>query len=155
MDRQHYRTIILHTAQMVMIPKQIHEQLVSTYGPIAPSYATFKNWCNEHRFGRTSVQDEPRSGRPDEVVMPGKIDRLAHLIENYPKISRASLCWSPSCNSQEDCGGPLEAQKAERSLGATRAVTSQQDRSLDSCARPFEVVWQPLLSPQIETDHGR
>ena len=38
------------------------------YGECAPSYATVKRWAEEFRQGRSSLEDEPRSGRPPEAV---------------------------------------------------------------------------------------
>ena len=44
--------------------KQIHGELADIYGSSAPSYAQVKFWVGEFKCGRTSLEDEARSGRP-------------------------------------------------------------------------------------------
>jgi len=49
-------------------PQQIYNQTTVVYGECAPSYATVKCWAAEFRQGRSSLEDEPQSGRPSEAV---------------------------------------------------------------------------------------
>ena len=44
--------------------KEIHDELADVYGSSAPSYAQIKFWVGEFKRGRTSLEDEARSGRP-------------------------------------------------------------------------------------------
>ena len=44
--------------------KEIHGKLANVYGSSAPSYAQVKFWVGEFKCGRTSLEDEARSGRP-------------------------------------------------------------------------------------------
>ena len=44
--------------------KEIHGKLADVYGSSAPSYAQVKFWVGEFKRGRTSLEDEARSGRP-------------------------------------------------------------------------------------------
>ena len=46
------------------IGKEIHGELADVYGSSAPSYAQVKFWVGEFKRGRTSLEDEARSGRP-------------------------------------------------------------------------------------------
>jgi histone-lysine N-methyltransferase SETMAR len=48
--------------------KEIHNRLVVVYGNESPVYSTVAKWNAEFRRGRTSLKDDPRSGRPVEVV---------------------------------------------------------------------------------------
>ena len=43
--------------------KEIHGELADVYGSSAPSYAQVKFCVEEFKRGRTSVEDEARSGR--------------------------------------------------------------------------------------------
>lgn len=54
--------------------------MVATLGDDAPSYSTIKKWAAEFRHGRTSVEDDPRSGRPTEVVSRENIDEVQELV---------------------------------------------------------------------------
>ena len=59
-------------------PKEIRVDMFRTLKYQAPSYATVKRWCNEfNKFGKTTVEDEPRPERPrtvncEETVLTGK-----------------------------------------------------------------------------------
>ena len=44
--------------------KGIHGKLADVYGTSAPSYAQVKFWVGEFKRGRTSLENEARSGRP-------------------------------------------------------------------------------------------
>ena len=44
--------------------KEIHGELADVYGSSAPSYAHVKFWVGEFKRGRTSLEDEARSGCP-------------------------------------------------------------------------------------------
>ena len=44
--------------------KEIHCELATVYGSSAPSYAQVKFWVGEFKRGRTSLEDEARSGLP-------------------------------------------------------------------------------------------
>ena len=44
--------------------KEIHGELADVYWSFAPSYAQVKFWVVEFKRGRTSLEDEARSGRP-------------------------------------------------------------------------------------------
>ena len=42
--------------------KEIDGELGNVYGSSAPSYAQFKFWVGEFKRGKTSLEDEARSG---------------------------------------------------------------------------------------------
>ena len=52
--------------------QEIDWELTNVDGSSAPSYAQVKFWVGEFKCGRTSLEDETRSGRPldatDEVI---------------------------------------------------------------------------------------
>lgn len=91
MDKQIYRSIILHLHNRGNPPSQIHEELVQTYGEEAPSYSTVKYWVRSFRFGVKSVDDAPREGRPNSAIMQQNIDDIARMIEHDPKIGIRTL----------------------------------------------------------------
>ena len=67
-----YRVIIRYLCLKGKTGKEIHGELSDVYGSSAPSYAQVKFWVGEFKRGRTSLEDEARSGRPldatDEVM---------------------------------------------------------------------------------------
>ena len=70
-NKIHYRAVIevikFLTLENVP-PKQIHNRMTVVYGECAPSYATVKCWAAEFRQGRSSLEDEPQSGRPLSLI---------------------------------------------------------------------------------------
>ena len=63
-----YRAVIEFLTPENVLPQQIHNRMVVVHGENAPSYATFKRWAAEFRRGRTSLEGNPRPGRPAEAV---------------------------------------------------------------------------------------
>ena len=51
---------------------QSPERLTQAFGDLAPSCATVFNWFAEFKRGRTSFEDEERSGRPLRAVTEDK-----------------------------------------------------------------------------------
>ena len=67
-----YRAVIEFLTLENVQPQQIHNRMIVVYGENAPSYATVKRWAAEFRRGRTSLEDDPRSGRPSDAVLSVK-----------------------------------------------------------------------------------
>ena len=49
-------------------------------GDDAPSYSMVKNWVAEFKHGRTSNEDEYRSGCPVGVEMPEMVDKVHEVV---------------------------------------------------------------------------
>jgi len=73
-----YRAVIEFLTLENVQPQQIHNRMIIVYGEDAPSYATVKRWAVEFRRGRTSLEDDPRSGRPSDAVC----EENCHAVEN-------------------------------------------------------------------------
>ena len=59
-----YRAVIRYLYLKGKTGKEIHGELADVYGSSAPSYAQVKFWLGEFKRGRTSSEDEARSGCP-------------------------------------------------------------------------------------------
>ena len=59
-----YRAVVRYLYLKGKTGKEIHGELANVYGSSAPSYAQVKFWVGEFKRGRTSLEDEARSGRP-------------------------------------------------------------------------------------------
>jgi histone-lysine N-methyltransferase SETMAR len=79
-----YRAVIEFLTLENVQPQQIHNRMTIVYGDNAPSYATVKRWAAEFRRGRTSLEDDPRSGRPSDVVC----EENCHAVENIVMQNR-------------------------------------------------------------------
>ena len=63
-SKAEYRAVIRYLYLKGKTSKEIHGKLANVYGSSAPSYVKVKFWVREFKRGRTSLEDEARSGRP-------------------------------------------------------------------------------------------
>ena len=61
-------------------PSEILKELVSVYGEGVMSRKQVSVWCKAFSDGRTSVEDEPRSGRPCTSSGADQVNRVDALI---------------------------------------------------------------------------
>ena len=66
--------------------KEIHSQLADVYGSSAPSYARVKFWVGEFKRGRTSLEDEARSGRPLDATNEEMCKKVRDLVYSDRRI---------------------------------------------------------------------
>ena len=59
-----YSAVIRYLYLKGKTDKEIHGELANIYGSSAPSYAKVKFWVGGFKRGRSSVEDEARSGHP-------------------------------------------------------------------------------------------
>jgi histone-lysine N-methyltransferase SETMAR len=64
MGTTEFRAVIKLFAREGLTPNEIHSKFINVYGDSSPSFSTIKKWAAEFRRGRTSLEDEPRGGRP-------------------------------------------------------------------------------------------
>ena len=79
-----HRAVIRYLYLKGKTGKEIHGELSDVYGSSAPSYAQVKFWVGEFKRGRTSLEDEARSGRPldatDEEMCKKVWDQAFHMV---------------------------------------------------------------------------
>ena len=62
MEKTEYRAVIKFFVLEGLSPTEIHTKMVKVLKESAPSFPTVHRWVLEFKRGRTSVEDEPRSG---------------------------------------------------------------------------------------------
>lgn len=80
MEKNEFRAVIKHFHLKGLTPYEIKNELDSVHGTSAPALATVYNWVNEFKRGRTSISDEPRSGRPVEASTPEIINKIHDMV---------------------------------------------------------------------------
>ena len=60
--------------------KGMHGELAYVYGSSAPSYAQVEFWVGEFKRGRTSLEDEARSGRPLDATDEEMCKKVRDLV---------------------------------------------------------------------------
>ena len=66
--------------------KGIHGVSADVYGSSAPSYAQVKFWVGEFKRGRTSLEDEARSGRPLDATDEEMCKKVRDLVYSDRRI---------------------------------------------------------------------
>jgi len=61
--------------------KDIYHELCDAYGKSEVSYATITMWMKKFKSGKTTIEDEPRPGRPRSVVTDKNIEKVREIIK--------------------------------------------------------------------------
>ena len=80
MDKVEYRAFIRFFVKEGLTPNEIHSKFINVYGDSSPSFSTFKKWAAEFKRGRTSLEDDPREGRPKSATTPEIIKQVHDMI---------------------------------------------------------------------------
>ena len=75
-----YRAVIRYLYLKGKTGKEIHSELADVYGSSAPSYAQVNFWVGEFKCGRTSLEDEARSGRPLDAYDEEMCKKVRDLV---------------------------------------------------------------------------
>jgi transposase len=54
--------------------------LRNVLGDSSPSFLTIKKWAAEFKRGRTSLEDDPREGRPKSATPPEIIEQVHNMV---------------------------------------------------------------------------
>jgi transposase len=68
MDNIEYCSVIKFFVKEGLRPKEIYSKFINVYGGSSPSFSTIKKWAAEFKRGRTSLEDDPREGRPKSAT---------------------------------------------------------------------------------------
>jgi transposase len=61
--------VIKFFVKEVLTPNEIHSKFIKVYGDACPSFSTIKKWTAEFKRGRTSLEGNPREGRPKSAIV--------------------------------------------------------------------------------------
>ena len=81
-----YRAVIRYLYLKGKTDKEIHGELADVYGSSAPSYAQVKFWVGEFKRGRTSLEDEARSGHPLDATEEEMCKKVRDLVYSDRRI---------------------------------------------------------------------
>ena len=79
-SREGFRWMIYYDFRRELSQQECINQLNSVFGVEAPSNTTVFRWYREFNFGRRSLTDKFREGRPKSVVVPENIDAVEKMI---------------------------------------------------------------------------
>jgi transposase len=76
MDKIEYRAVIKLFVKEGLTPKEFHSKFINVYEDSSPSFSTIKRWAVEFKRGRTSLEVDPREGRPKSATTPEIIEQV-------------------------------------------------------------------------------
>jgi histone-lysine N-methyltransferase SETMAR len=80
MDKIEYRAVVKFFVQGGLMPNEIHSKFIKVYGDSSPSFPTIKKWAAQFKRGRTSLEDDPREGRPKSATPPYIVEQARYGI---------------------------------------------------------------------------
>jgi len=80
MDKIEYRAVIKFFVKESLTPNEIHSKFIKVYGDSSPSFSTIKKWAAEFKRGRTSLEGDPREGRPKSATTPEIIEQVHDMV---------------------------------------------------------------------------
>ena len=86
-----FRAVIKFLTNEGANAKEIHRRMADVYGDSSPKYSTVAKWSAEFKHGQYSLEDDPRPGRPADVISQAMIDRVERLVLNNCRIKVAEL----------------------------------------------------------------
>ena len=81
-----YRAVIRYLYLKGKTGQEIHCELTNVYGSSAPLYAQVRFWVREFKRGRTSSEDETRSGRPLDATDEEMCNKVRDLVYSDRRV---------------------------------------------------------------------
>lgn len=91
LDKLEYRAVIKFLHLQGKEARQIYDEMFAVYGRECPSYETVKLWKRQFRCGRTSLDDEPRAGRPSTSTSDDKVSEVEQLVLQNRRITISEI----------------------------------------------------------------
>jgi transposase len=80
MDKIEYRAVVKFFVKEGLMPNEIHSKFIQVYGDSSLSFSTIKKWAAEIKRDRTSLEDDPREGRPKSALTPKIIEQVHDIV---------------------------------------------------------------------------
>jgi len=80
MDKIEYRAVIKFFVKEGLTPNEIHLKFIKVYGDSSSLFSTVKKWAALFKRGCTSLEDDPRDGRPKSATTPEIIEQVHDMV---------------------------------------------------------------------------
>ncbi|KAJ4435280.1 hypothetical protein ANN_30196 [Periplaneta americana] len=91
LKRDHCRAMIFYDFKWSLKESQSLERSTQVFSDLFPSRAKIFGWFIEFERGKTSLEDEERSGRPSTVVTEENISRVEVMIKDDPRLTYKNI----------------------------------------------------------------
>ena len=151
MEKIGHRYVIQYFHLKGLSPTNIKAELDSTLEESAPSFTTVKYWVAEFKRGRTSCEDEHRSGRPSEVAIPEMVKKIHKMVLGDRRLKVREL--ADMVNISKSAVHRILAENLEmRKLCARwvpRLLTIEQKQRREDVELKFELLLHAPYSPDL------
>jgi transposase len=130
MDKIEYRVVIKFFVKG-LAPNEIHSKFINVYGDSSPSFLTIKKWAAEFKHSHTSLEDDPREGRPKSATTPEIIEQVHNMVLDDRRMKVREIAETISI-SKECVGYILHEELDMKKLCARwvqRLLTADQKRT--------------------------
>jgi histone-lysine N-methyltransferase SETMAR len=94
-DKTEYHAFTKFFVKEGLTPNEIHSKFIKVYGDSSPSFSTIKKWAAEFKRGRTSIEDDPREGRPKSATTPEIIEQVHDMVLDDRRMKVLILWGNP------------------------------------------------------------
>ena len=150
-----HRSVIKFLTKEGNGPKAIHERMVAVYGEDAPSYFQVKYWSKLFRWGRESINDDPKSGRPVEARTEDIVGKVENLVLKDRRV-KISVIANEVCISEASVLKILHDDLGMKKVSARwipRLLTPEQKLYRKEVSREnlAELEWDKIFLSRIIT----
>ncbi|XP_066994420.2 histone-lysine N-methyltransferase SETMAR [Anabrus simplex] len=100
MEKTEIRAVIKYFVKKGMKAKEIHADFQNTLGDSAPSFSTVAKWTSKFKFGRESLDDDPRSGQPKSVTNPEFIAKVHKMVMEDRRLKVREIAEAVGMSSE-------------------------------------------------------
>lgn len=141
--------MIYYDYKSSLTASQSFDRLTAAFGDYAVSYATVKNWFAEFRRGRTSLEDEDRSGRPSEAVTEDNVELVRGMIQVDPRVTYAMI------EKSLDIHPPQVHRILHEFLGVRKRTARWVPRQLTEEQKAARVEWCIFMKEKFRNGSAR
>ncbi|CEF59878.1 Transposase, type 1 family-containing protein [Strongyloides ratti] len=91
MNKLEKRAVIKYLVKKGLTATEIFEDIKKVLEEDSLSYATIKRWVSEFKHGKTSLEDDPRSGRPKIATTKEIIEKVHEMIMNDRRLTVSEI----------------------------------------------------------------
>ncbi|XP_076223908.1 protein GVQW3-like [Nomia melanderi] len=91
MEKLEHRAVIKFLTIEGLTPNQIKERMDNVYSDSASSYSLIKNWSKLFRWGRESIEDDPRSSRPVNEAIPENVKLVEEIVLSNRRLKTKEI----------------------------------------------------------------
>ncbi|XP_054152869.1 histone-lysine N-methyltransferase SETMAR-like [Oppia nitens] len=95
-----FRAIIAYCYRRALTAQEATDEINDTLGSNTVIYSTVTHWYREFKFGCTSLEDMPKSGRPREVTTDENVARIRELLQVDPRMTLIQMAYTLNISTE-------------------------------------------------------